>query len=83
MPLSEADLAGKLVGGIAMQSGHRRFTAALGLMLKLCPLALAAILGLIIGKYARTLTVEDILSYTPDNLLLAAGMMLGLSLIHI
>ena len=30
-------------------------------MLKLCPLALAAILGLIIGKYARTLTVEDIL----------------------
>ena len=78
MPLSEADLAGKLVGGIAMQSGHRRFTAALGLMLKLCPLALAAILGLIIGKYARTLTVEDILSYTPDNLLLAAGMMLGI-----
>lgn len=61
-----------------MQSEHRRFAAALNLAMKLCPLAMAAILGLIIGKYARKLTVEDILSFTPDNLLFAAGVMLGI-----
>ncbi|MCI8624374.1 MAG: TVP38/TMEM64 family protein [Provencibacterium sp.] len=61
-----------------MQSGRRRFIAALELLMRICPLALVAALGLWIGKYARTLTVEDILSYTPENLLLAALVILGL-----
>lgn len=61
-----------------MQSGHPRFAAAVEVLLKVCPLVLAAILAVLIGLAARTLTVEDILHYAPENLLLAAGVLIGI-----
>lgn len=61
-----------------MQSGHPRFAAALGVLLKVFPLVLAVILAALIGVGARRLTVEDILHFAPENLLLAAGVLIGI-----
>lgn len=57
---------------------RKKLSSALKITVQLAPLAMIAVCALIYFKYFKGVTIEQILEFTPENLWLAALVMIGL-----